>query len=81
MSKNIILLFVVFCSTIYCAFSQTEDSLNYEEIKLNFEGFSLIERMPMYPNGEAGVLQYIKENLKYPTEAKKERIEGKVILS
>ena len=86
MNLKIVILLTIVINTYFFTFSQTQDTLiinNYQEVKpyLKEGMFSLIEQGPMYPNGEAGVLQYIMENLKYPQEAKKERIEGKVILS
>ena len=38
------------------------------------------EQMPTYPDGDAALMAFINKNLKYPEEAIKKRIEGKVIL-
>jgi len=38
------------------------------------------EQMPTYPDGDAALMAFITKNLKYPEEAIKKRIEGKVIL-
>ncbi len=40
----------------------------------------ITEQMPTYPNGDAALMTFISKNLKYPKEAIKKRIEGKVIL-
>jgi TonB family protein len=37
--------------------------------------------MPQFPGGEAGVLQFLKENIKYPDDAKWNEIEGTVRIS
>jgi TonB family protein len=42
--------------------------------------YVVVEQMPMYPGGDAALLQYIKDNTKYPDELKKDKIEGRVIL-
>lgn len=42
--------------------------------------FVVVESMPMYPGGDAALLQFIKENTNYPEELKKEKIEGRVIV-
>lgn len=41
----------------------------------------IIEVMPEFPGKEAGLLQYIKSNLKYPKEAAKKHLEGIVYVS
>ncbi|MBV5281039.1 MAG: energy transducer TonB [Paludibacter sp.] len=38
------------------------------------------EQMPTYPDGDAALMAFISKNLKYPKEAIKKKIEGKVIL-
>ena len=38
------------------------------------------EQMPTYPDGDAALMAFISKNLKYPEEAIKKKIEGKVIL-
>ena len=42
--------------------------------------FVVVEYMPMYPGGDAALLQFIKDNTKYPEELKKDKIEGRVIV-
>jgi TonB family protein len=39
------------------------------------------EKLPEYPGGIAAFLQYIQANLKYPPQAVKDKIQGKVIIS
>ncbi len=39
-----------------------------------------VEQMPQYPGGDAELLKYIGQNLKYPTIAQENGIQGKVIL-
>lgn len=38
------------------------------------------EQMPQFPGGEAALMKYIKTHIKYPAEALKNRIEGRVIV-
>jgi TonB family protein len=42
--------------------------------------FIVVEQMPRYPGGEAELLNFIKNNTKYPEQALAEKIEGKVII-
>jgi TonB family protein len=42
--------------------------------------FTTVEEMPMFPGGEAALLNYIGANIKYPEAAKEKNIQGKVII-
>lgn len=42
--------------------------------------FVVVEEMPMYPGGDQELLNFIKNNVIYPEEAKQQKIEGRVIL-
>jgi TonB family protein len=44
------------------------------------EPFVVVEEMPTYPGGDSALLEYISQNVKYPENAKKNNIQGKVIL-
>lgn len=41
--------------------------------------FTVVEEMPIFPGGDRGLWKYLGENVKYPAEAHKNGIEGKVI--
>jgi TonB family protein len=38
------------------------------------------DEMPSYPGGDEALMKYINENIKYPTKAKTDNIQGRVIL-
>lgn len=40
------------------------------------EKFYMVDVMPEFPGGEAGCIKYLEENIKYPEEAKKKKVEG-----
>ena len=42
--------------------------------------YDAVEQMPTFPGGEAELMKFIRENLKYPLSAQKEGIQGRVIL-
>lgn len=42
--------------------------------------FVVVEEMPVFPGGDEALLKYIAVNTKYPENAKKNKIQGKVIL-
>ena len=39
-----------------------------------------VDEMPVFPNGDSALLKYIGDNVKYPEVAKKEGIQGRVIV-
>ncbi len=42
--------------------------------------YVVVEKMPLYPGGDLALLDFIKNNIKYPEEAKAQKISGRVIL-
>ena len=43
--------------------------------------YDVLEQMPRFPDGDAAMTAWIKQHLKYPEEARRENIEGRVILT
>jgi protein TonB len=50
------------------------------EEKKEEEVFKFVEQMPAFPDGEAAMLKYIREHVKYPAIAKENGIEGTVVI-
>ena len=48
------------------------------QTKKNDMVFDVVEVMPQYPGGQIAMLQYIMKNIKYPEQAMKEGIQGRV---
>ncbi len=44
------------------------------------EPFVVVQEMPSFPGGDTALLRYISNNIRYPEEAKKENITGRVIV-
>ncbi len=42
--------------------------------------FEVVENMPEFPGGMGGLMQYLSKNIKYPVEAQKAGIQGRVIM-
>ena len=84
MKKIIVLSFLFSIGFSFPSFSQQEplQDKNYQEINPNPNtgGFSLVDQWPMYPGGIEGVNKHVEKELKYPKEAKKEKIEGRVVI-
>lgn len=54
---------------------------NVKEEDLGITDFTIIEKMPVFPGGEKTLQQFIANNLVYPKEASKQKIQGKVFVS
>ena len=52
-----------------------------EKVSPNDAVFETVEKLPQFPGGEKNMEKWIKKNLKYPKEAKKMKIEGRVLVS
>lgn len=48
------------------------------QTKKNNMVYDVVEVMPQYPGGQIAMLKYIMENIKYPKQAMKEGIQGRV---
>ncbi len=45
----------------------------------NQQVFDVVEQMPEYPGGMQALFEYLGQNLKYPGDAKEQKVEGRVI--
>lgn len=48
------------------------------QTKKNNMVFDVVEVMPQFPGGQIAMMKYIMENIKYPKQAMKEGIQGRV---
>ena len=51
------------------------------QTKKNNMVFDVVEVMPQFPGGQIAMMKYIMENMKYPEQAMKEGIQGRVTVS
>lgn len=49
--------------------------------KKNQQVFDVVEKMPEYPGGQAALFQYLSTNIKYPADAEKKKVEGRVLVT
>jgi len=69
MSLKVALMMLVLLFSFMTSTAQT---------KKNNMVFDVVEVMPQYPGGPIAMLKYIMENIKYPEQAMKEGIQGRV---
>ena len=58
----------------------TEEQAPEETEPQSQKVYNSVEQMPEFPGGAAGLMRYLQENIKYPPEAAKNNIEGRVIV-
>lgn len=59
---------------------QEEEELQEVKIQGGREVFRVVERMPAYEDGQQGLIDFLAKNIKYPTVAKENGIEGVVVV-
>lgn len=42
--------------------------------------FEVVEKMPSFPGGMSALMEYLSKNIKYPIEAQKEKIQGRIVV-
>lgn len=42
--------------------------------------FTAVEQMPMFPGGDAALMEYLSSNIHYPAEAAKKGIQGRIVV-
>ena len=47
----------------------------------NQKVFDVVEQMPEYPGGQAALFEFFSTTVKYPEDAQKQKVEGKVMAS
>ena len=71
-SLKVVLMMLVLLFSFMTSTAQT---------KKNNMVFDVVEVMPQYPGGQIAMMKYIMENMKYPEQAMKEGIQGRVTVS
>ena len=54
---------------------------NGMEVEKTEKAFDVVEQMPQYPGGPAALMQFLAQNIRYPEEAHKAGVQGRVIVS
>lgn len=54
---------------------------NGMEVDKTKKAFDVVEQMPQYPGGPAALMQFLAQNIRYPEDAHKAGVQGRVIVS
>ncbi len=52
---------------------------NAMKVEIKEKAFDVVEQMPQFPGGPAALMQFLSQNVKYPVEAHKAGVQGRVI--
>jgi len=69
-----VLLFLLTAVPLFTALGQTDSSVKQQTI------YEFAQEAPQFPGGSAALDEYLQKNLRYPENAKKAGIEGRVFV-
>ena len=74
MKKLILMSLMAVCCLMTASAQKTVVSQKNQKV------YDMVEQMPEYPGGIPAMLEFLMTNLKYPKDAEKQQVEGKVIV-
>lgn len=80
--RKLILIISIIAGSV-SAFAQNGETQVVDVTKTRVEGdvvLTSVEQMPSFPGGMSGLMDYLKTQVIYPEQAKKENVQGKVIV-
>ena len=83
MKTSFLRILIIICAVVWSLGAQAQksiDQINDNYDASNDEVFHSSGHMPSFPGGDVALMKFIKDNMIYPYEALKNRIEGKVII-
>ena len=72
--KKILFILMLFFTMFTTVSAQSVQEKPQEKV------YEVIEDMPNFPGGQGELMKYLRNNIKYPAEAQKNKIEGRVIV-
>ena len=74
MKKLILMLLMAGCCLMTANAQKTVVSQTNQKV------FDTVEQMPEYPGGMQAMIEFLQTNMKYPEDAAKQKVEGRVIV-
>ena len=74
MKKLILLLLMAECCIMTAYAQKTVVSQTNQKV------FDTVEQMPEYPGGMQAMIEFLQTNMKYPEDAEKQKVEGRVMV-
>ena len=73
--KKILFILMLFFTMFTTVSAQSVQEKPQEKV------YEVIEDMPNFPGGQGELMKFLRNNVKYPAEAQKKKIEGRVIVT
>lgn len=74
MKKLILMLLMAVCCLVTANAQKTVVSQKNQKV------YDMAEQMPEYPGGMPAMMEFLMHNMKYPKDAEKQKVEGKVMV-
>ena len=74
MKKLILMLLMASCCLVTAHAQKTVVSQTNQKV------FDTVEQMPEYPGGMQAMIEFLQTNMKYPEDAAKQKVEGRVMV-
>lgn len=74
MKKLILMLLMAGCCLMTANAQKTVVSQTNQKV------FDTVEQMPQYPGGMQAMIEFLQTNMKYPEDAAKQKVEGRVMV-
>lgn len=73
--KKIMMLLMVLCCLTTVSAQKTVVADKNQKV------YEMVEQMPEFPGGTDAMIQYMMESMKYPEDAKSQKLEGRVVVN
>ncbi len=83
MQKHLLLVTILLSMTATLSAQNNKSEQERLPVKVeerSQEVHTIVEQMPVFPGGEAALLAYLAQHLKYPAQAIRDRVQGIVLL-
>ncbi len=77
--KSVVMAVMVFGVTV--SYAQTENDSSVKYIDDSYQVFQVVEHSAVFSGGFAEMNKFLADNIKYPEQAVKDSVQGKVMLS
>lgn len=75
--KKLFLFIAIVCVAHFAKAQDSTKQLKREDDRI----FTFVEQKPEFVGGEKALMKFLAENIKYPKDARKQKVEGKVFAS
>lgn len=78
MQRHLLSFFLLLSLSAFAQKDSLPPPIDIETLPSNDGSLTRVESQPRYPGGDQALMEYMKENLRYPEDMRKARVEGVV---